>query len=101
MDTWRALLAGLDGLCVASVTGTPGTMVPALLDEAKRSVWALATETHGHSDRMQRVPFAVIRLADALGMAQRPDGPVPTKDHSAARPSTDRAHGGEVPVDGS
>lgn len=95
----RALLAGLDGLGAASATGTPPAMVPTLLHEAKRNVSALATETQGHRDRTQRVAFAVIRLADALGAARRADGPAPAKDDSAARPPTDRPAGGPIPLD--
>jgi uncharacterized membrane protein YccC len=95
----RALLAGLHGLGAASATGTPPTMVPALLDEAKRSVSALATETQGHRDRTQRVAFAVIQLADALEAARRAAGPPPAKDDSAAHLPADRPHGRPVPMD--
>jgi hypothetical protein len=95
----RALLAGLDRLGAASATGTPPAMVPTLLDAAKRSVSALATETQGHTDRTQRVAFAVIRLADAMGAVQRADGPAPAKDNAATRPSTDRPAGGPGAVD--
>jgi hypothetical protein len=41
----RALLAGLQGLGAASATGTPPAMVTALLEQARRSVSALAAET--------------------------------------------------------
>jgi uncharacterized membrane protein YccC len=93
----RALLAGLQGLGAASATGTPPAMVAALLEEVRRSVSALAAETQGRRDRTQRVAFAVIRLADALGAARRADGPAPMRDDSAARPPRDRPDGGAVP----
>ena len=70
----RAVLAGLQGLGAASATGTPPAMVAALLDEARRSVSALAAETQGRRDRTQRVAFAAIRLADALEAARRAIG---------------------------
>jgi uncharacterized membrane protein YgaE (UPF0421/DUF939 family) len=95
----RALLAGLDGLGAASATGTPRAMVPTLLDEAKRSVSALGAETGRHSDRLQRVAFAVIRLADALGTVQRAAGLVPAKDHAVGRPLMGRADDGGIPPD--
>ncbi len=95
----RALLAGLQGLGAASATGTPPAMVAALLEEVRRSVSALAAETQGRRDRTQRVAFAVIRLADALGAARRADGPAPVRDDSAARPPKDRPDGGTVPLD--
>jgi Cytochrome bd terminal oxidase subunit I/Fusaric acid resistance protein-like len=91
----RALLAGLQGLGAASATGTPPAMVAALLEEARRSVSALAAETQGRRDRTQRVAFAVIRLADALEAARRADGPAPARGDSAAR----RAYGRPVSAD--
>jgi uncharacterized membrane protein YccC len=97
----RVLLAGLDDLGAASATGIPQAMVPTLLDEAERSIRALATETEGQSDRAQRVAFAVIRLADALGTVERLDGATPAKDHTAARPPMDRPGDGGVPITGS
>ncbi|MDT5025070.1 MAG: hypothetical protein QOE61_1496, partial [Micromonosporaceae bacterium] len=95
----RALLAGLHGLGAASITGTLPAMVPTLLDEAKRSVFALATETLGHRDRTQRAAFAVIRLADALEASQRAVGPDLANDDAADRPPTDRPSDGAIPVD--
>ena len=59
-------------------------MVAALLEQAQRSVSALAAETQGRRDRTQRVAFAVIRLAGALEAARRADGPAPAKEDSAA-----------------
>jgi uncharacterized membrane protein YccC len=79
----RALLTGLHGLGAASATGTPPGMVTTLLDGAKHSVSTLVAETQGHRDRTQRVAFAVTRLADAMGTAQRPDGPTPADDGPA------------------
>jgi hypothetical protein len=79
----RALLAGLHDLGAASATGTPPGMVITLLDRAKHSVDALVAGTRGHGDRTQRVAFAVARLADAMGSAQRPDGPTPADDGKA------------------
>jgi fusaric acid resistance family protein len=72
----RALLAGLRGLGAASATGTAPARIDALLEQARRSVSALAAETQGGRDRTQQVAFAVIRLADALEAARRGDGPV-------------------------
>jgi uncharacterized membrane protein YccC len=95
----RALLAGLQGLGAASATGTPPAMVTAVLEEARRSVSALAAETQGRRDRTQRVAFAVIRLADALGATRRADGPAPTRDDSVAPLLRDRPDGGPVPMD--
>jgi uncharacterized membrane protein YccC len=83
----RALLSGLNGIGAASATGTPPGMVPALLDEAKRNVSALARETQGHGDRAQRVAFAVIRLANALGAAQREDGSLPAREDGEPVPA--------------
>jgi hypothetical protein len=94
----RALLAGLHGLGAALTTGTVPAMVPTLLDEAKRSVSALATETQGRTDRTQRVAFAVIRLADAIEAVQHADGPAPAKRDAATCPPTDRTGGGPVPM---
>ncbi len=95
----RALLAGLGGLGAASATGTPPATAAVLLEEARRSVSALAAETQGRSDRTQRVAFAVIRLADALEAARRADGPAPMRDGSAARPPKDRPDDGPSPMD--
>lgn len=72
----RTLLAGLRGLGAASATGIAPARIDALLEQARRSVSALAAETQGGRDRTQRVAFAVIRLADALQAARRADGPV-------------------------
>ncbi|MBV9312673.1 MAG: FUSC family protein [Pseudonocardia sp.] len=94
----HSLLAGVDRLGAASATGIPSAMVPALLDEAKRAVWALATETKGQSDRAQRVAFAVIRLADALATVQGTEGAAPAKDHAPTHPPTGRSGDGEVPT---
>ena len=91
----HALLAGLRGLGTASATGTPTAMVDALLEEARRSVAALAAETQGRRDRAQRVAFAVVRLADALQAARR----VHAHGESAARLPGDRPEGGPVPMD--
>jgi hypothetical protein len=90
----RALLAGLHGLGAASATGTPLARVAALLEQARRSVSALAAETQGRRDRTQRVAFAVIRLADALQAARRADGRAPTREDSAARLPRDQPDGG-------
>jgi Fusaric acid resistance protein-like len=95
----RALLAGLRGLGAASATGTPPAMVAGLLEEARRSVSALAAETQGRRDRTQRVAFAVIRLADALEAARRANGPAPASDDPAARLPGERPDGGPVPMD--
>jgi hypothetical protein len=65
-----ALLAGLHGLLGASATGTPPAMAGPLLDGAQRDVVALEG-TSGPGDRVQRLAFAVTRLAIALGA--RPD----------------------------
>ena len=94
----HALLAGLESLTAASATGAAPEMISTMLEEARRSVGALATETQGHSDRIQRVAFAVIRLADALETAQRAQGATPGKDHAAARPP-DGPDGGGAPVE--
>src|SRR5262249_26552139 len=98
---WRALLAALDAHGAASATGPPRAMVPSLLDEAKHSVWALATGTDDHNDRAQRVAFAVIRLADALGMVEGADGATPAQDRAVARSPMDQPSDGEVPIAGS
>jgi hypothetical protein len=73
----RALLAGLHALGAATITGTPPAMVRTRLDEARRGVSALATDTRGGRDRSQRVAFAVIRLADSIEAARRGGGPAP------------------------
>ncbi len=70
----RALLAGLRGLGAASATGIAPARIDALLEQARRSVSALAAETQGSRDCPQRVAFAVIRLVDALQAARRADG---------------------------
>ncbi|MBV9029121.1 MAG: FUSC family protein [Pseudonocardiales bacterium] len=93
----HALLTGLERLLTASATGTAPAMISTLLEEAKRSVGAPATETQGHNDRIQRVAFAVIRLADALETAQRAQGATPG-DHTTARPP-DGPDGGGAPVE--
>jgi hypothetical protein len=93
----RALLAGLRGLGTASATGTPPAMVDGLLEQAQRSVSALAAETQGHRDRTQRVAFAVIRLADALQAARHADGPAPATEDSAARLPRDQPGGPDGP----
>lgn len=80
----RALLAGLQDLAAASATGTPPARVPTLLEQATRSVSVLAADNQAHSDRTQRVVFAVIRLADALQAARRADGRAPARDNSPA-----------------
>jgi hypothetical protein len=72
----RALLAGLRGLGAASATGIAPARIDALLEQARRSVSALAAETQRGRECPQRVAFAVIRLADALQAARRADGPV-------------------------
>ena len=95
----RAVLAGLQGLGAASATGTPPAMVAALLDEARRSVSALAAETQGRRDRTQRVAFAVIRLADALEAARRANGPTPARADSVVPLPRDRPDDGRVPLD--
>jgi hypothetical protein len=95
----RALLAGLRGLGAALATGTPPAMVDALLEQARRSVSALAAETQGRRDRTQRVAFAVDRFADALQAARHADGLAPARDDSPARLPRDQADGGPVPVD--
>ncbi len=95
----RALLAGLQDLGAASATGTPPATVDALLEEARRSVSALAAETQGRTDRTQRVALAVIRLADALEAARRAVGPAPARDDSAARLPRGQPEGGPVPMD--
>ena len=95
----RALLAGLRGLGTASATGTPPATVDALLQEARRSVSALAAETQGSRYRTQRVAFAVIRLADALEAARHAVGAAPAKDDSAAPLPRDQPDGRPVPVE--
>ncbi len=85
----RALLTGLRGLGTALATGTPPATVDALLEEARRSVSALAAETQGSRDRTQRVAFAVTRLADALEAARHAVGAAPAKDDSAAATTPD------------
>jgi hypothetical protein len=94
-----ALLAGLQGLGAALVTGTSPVMVAVLLEQARRSVSALAAETQGRTDRTQQVAFAVIRLADALQVARRAEGLAPARDDSAAGLPRDRPDGGPVPTD--
>jgi uncharacterized membrane protein YccC len=76
-DTRRALLDGLHGLLAATATGTPPAMVAALLDGAERSVADIVGETQGHGDRVQRVAFAVTRLAWAMRTLRCPEQPAP------------------------
>jgi uncharacterized membrane protein YccC len=87
-DTRRMLLDGLHGLQAATATGTPQAMVAALLDGAERSVAPIVGETHRQGDRVQRVAFAVTRLARAIKTLRCPDQPVPqTSDsHPGAAP---------------
>lgn len=94
-----ALLAGLDSIGAASATGTPPTIAFTLLDEAQRSVSALASDTQGHHDRVQRVAFAVTRLANALHSVQRAAGAARGKHHTAAWPPPDQPHGVLLPTD--
>ncbi|HZS22471.1 MAG TPA: FUSC family protein [Pseudonocardiaceae bacterium] len=94
----RALLAGVDRLGAASATGILPGSVHGLLDGAKRSIWALATETVGQNDRAQRVAFAAIRLADALATVLGIDGAAPARDHELARPPMDQPADGRVPA---
>jgi uncharacterized membrane protein YgaE (UPF0421/DUF939 family) len=89
-DTRRALLDGLHGLGAATATGTPPSMVRALLDCARRSVGTIAEERCGHWDRAQRVAFAVTRLADAQDGIDRPAEPAPAAGR-AAEPDGNRA----------
>jgi uncharacterized membrane protein YgaE (UPF0421/DUF939 family) len=96
-----ALLAAVDRLAAASATGIPPAVIPNLFDEAKRSIWALATETDGQNDRAQRVAFAVIRLADALSAALGTDGTTPAQVQAAARPPMDQSGDGRVAITGS
>ena len=72
-DTRRMLLDGLHGLQAATATGTPNAMVAALLDGVDRSVATIVGETHGYGDRVQRVAFAVTRLARAIRTLRCPD----------------------------
>jgi hypothetical protein len=72
----RALLAGLQALGAATITGTPPATVRTRLDEGRRGVSVLTTDTHGGRDRTQRVAFAVNRLADSIEAARRDVGPV-------------------------
>jgi uncharacterized membrane protein YccC len=87
-DTRRMLLDGLRGLQAATATGTPNAMVAALLDGVERSVDAIVGETHGYGDRVQRVAFAVTRLARAIRTLRCPDQPVPqvSESHPGAAP---------------
>jgi uncharacterized membrane protein YgaE (UPF0421/DUF939 family) len=94
----RALLAALHSLSAASATGTPRALIPRVLDDAKGSVWALATETEGQNDRAQRVAFAVIRLADAYAAVHGVDGTTPARDQVAAIPALDQPADGRAPV---
>lgn len=94
----RALLAGVDRLGAASATGIPPGIVHGLLDGAKRSIWALATEAVGQNDRAQRVAFAAIRLADALATVLGVDGAAPARDHELAHPPMDQLADGRVPA---
>ncbi|MDB5067947.1 MAG: hypothetical protein JWM18_4381 [Chloroflexi bacterium] len=73
----RALLAGLHALGAATITGTPPATVRTRLDEGRRGVSALTTDTRGGRDRTQRVAFAVSRLADSIEAARREGGPTP------------------------
>ncbi|WP_433557529.1 FUSC family protein [Pseudonocardia xinjiangensis] len=75
-DASRMLLDGLHGLLAATASGTPTAMVTALLDCAERSVAPIVGETKGHGDRVQRVAFAVTRLAWALRAPLVPEQPV-------------------------
>jgi uncharacterized membrane protein YccC len=87
-DTRRMLLDGLHGLQAATATGTPNAMVAALLDGADCSVAPIVGETHGYGDRVQRVAFAVTRLARAIRTLRCPDQPAPevSESHPGATP---------------
>ncbi|HEY6801152.1 MAG TPA: hypothetical protein VI121_10950, partial [Agromyces sp.] len=87
-DTRRMLLDGLHGLQAATATGTPNAMVAALLDGADCSVAPIVGDTHGYGDRVQRVAFAVTRLARAIRTLRCPDHPVPevSESHPGAAP---------------
>ncbi|GAA3054258.1 FUSC family protein [Pseudonocardia yunnanensis] len=87
-DTSRMLLDGLHGLQAATATGTPNAMVAALLDGAERSVATIVGETHGYGDRVQRVAFAVTRLARAIRTLRCPGEPVSevSESHPGAAP---------------
>jgi uncharacterized membrane protein YccC len=86
-DTRRMLLDGLHGLQAATATGTPNAMVPALLDGAECSVAPIVGESHGYGDRVQRVAFAVTRVARAIRTLRCPDQPVEVSEsHPGAAP---------------
>jgi len=87
-DTRRTLLDGLNGLQAATAIGTPQAMVAALLDAAECSVGPIVGETHGHGDRVQRVAFAVTRVARAIRTLRCPDQPVSqaSESHPGAEP---------------
>jgi uncharacterized membrane protein YccC len=84
-ETRRMLLDGLHGLQAATATGTPDAMVAALLDGADRSVATIVGETHGYGDRVQRVAFAVTRLARAIRTLRCPV-PEVSESHPEATP---------------
>jgi prepilin signal peptidase PulO-like enzyme (type II secretory pathway) len=104
----RALLAGLHALGAATITGTPPATVRTRLDEGRRGVSALTTDTHGGRDRTQRVAFAVTRLADSIEAARRDGGPVPVDrpggpdrregPDAARRPATGANEPGGLPL---
>lgn len=71
-ETCRELQDGLRGLLAATATGTPPAMMAALLESAERSVAPIVDETQGQGDRVQRVAFAVKRLAEALSTLWHP-----------------------------
>ncbi|WP_219417426.1 FUSC family protein [Pseudonocardia nigra] len=102
-DARRALLAAMRGIGAASATGAPPGYVTTLLAGAKRSVDPLAAESAGdraggHGERVHRVAFAMIRLADALEVAREPDA-APQRPSARDEAADEADSGGTEPGD--
>lgn len=96
-DVRAQLEAGMHALSAATATGVAPGAVAALLAGARRSVAAIVAETDGLGDRVQRVAFAIVRLANALETSAAAAAPAIAGPGHEPVPVTDDPPTGDLP----